>query len=76
VSGNHALRFKYGATRYMQIWPASGMSFGANIGDLNIAIPDGTAPSGNATGGGFLYSASGALKWRGSSGTVTTIAPA
>lgn len=35
-----------------------------------------TAPTSNPSGGGILYSESGALKWRGSSGTVTTIAPA
>lgn len=34
------------------------------------------APSSNPTGGGILYSQAGALKWRGSSGTVTTIAVA
>jgi len=33
-----------------------------------------TVPSTNPTGGGFLYSEGGALKWRGSSGTVTVIA--
>lgn len=33
-------------------------------------------PAGNAAGGGYLYSEAGALKWRGSAGTVTTIAPA
>lgn len=42
-----------------------------------IFIPDvTTAPTGNATGGGYLFSEGGALKWRGSAGTVTTIAPA
>lgn len=35
-----------------------------------------TAPTTNPSGGGILYSQAGALKWRGSSGTVTTIAPA
>lgn len=35
-----------------------------------------TAPSSNPTGGGILYVVSGALTWRGSSGTVTTIASA
>jgi hypothetical protein len=35
-----------------------------------------TNPSTNPAGGGILYSDGGALKWRGSSGTVTTIAPA
>jgi len=34
------------------------------------------APSSNPTAGGFLYAEGGALKWRGSSGTVTTIAAA
>lgn len=33
-------------------------------------------PSGNPSSGGFLYVESGALKYRGSSGTVTTIGPA
>ena len=35
-----------------------------------------TAPTTNPASGGVLYAESGALKWRGSSGTVTTIAPA
>lgn len=35
-----------------------------------------TAPATNPTGGGILYVESGALKYRGSSGTVTTIASA
>lgn len=33
-------------------------------------------PLGNPTDGGFLYVQSGALKYRGSSGTITTLAPA
>ena len=36
----------------------------------------GSAPAANPTGGGFLYVQGGALKYRGSSGTVTTIANA
>lgn len=50
-------------------------SFG---GGVNVAfIKDRTtAPTSNPTGGGILYCESGALKYRGSSGTVTTIAPA
>lgn len=35
-----------------------------------------TVPTGNPTGGGFLYVEGGALKWRGSGGTTTTIGPA
>jgi hypothetical protein len=33
-------------------------------------------PSVNPTGGGFMYVEAGALKYRGSSGTITPIAPA
>jgi hypothetical protein len=41
----------------------------------HLFIPDlTTAPTGNPTGGGYLYTEAGALKYRGSSGTVTTIA--
>jgi hypothetical protein len=35
-----------------------------------------TVPTSNPTGGGILYVEAGALKYRGSSGTVTTIGPA
>jgi hypothetical protein len=43
----------------------------------HIFIPDlTTAPTGNPTGGGYFYTEAGALKYRGSSGTVTTIANA
>lgn len=50
---------------------------GVGGGQTVLAIQDATTvPSTNPTGGGVLYSEAGALKWRGSSGTVTTIAPA
>ncbi len=52
----------------------SGASFGSGVKVLFIA--DGTAPSSNPSGGGILYVESGALKYRGSSGTVTTVASA
>lgn len=52
-----------------------GSSFGS--GTLVCFIANATAvPSTNPTGGGILYVESGALKYRGSSGTVTTIAAA
>lgn len=35
-----------------------------------------TIPATNATSGGYLYTEAGALKYRGSAGTITTIAPA
>jgi hypothetical protein len=50
-------------------------SFGGGDGVLGIANAT-TVPNANPTAGGVLYAESGALKWRGSSGTVTTIAPA
>jgi hypothetical protein len=56
-------------------------NFGFNTTDYAsgvnlLAIADATAPSGTPTGGGVLYVESGALKYKGSSGTVTTIANA
>jgi len=49
--------------------------FGSGIGVVGLANA-GTVPSTNPTGGGVLYAEAGALKWRGSSGSVTTIANA
>ena len=48
----------------------------ANCSAGTVMLKNATAPTGNPTGGGFLYVESGALKYRGSSGTVTTIANA
>jgi len=42
------------------------------IAIANSAVP----PTGTPTGGGYLYVEAGALKYRGSSGTLTVIAPA
>ena len=41
-----------------------------------LLMQNGTAPSTNLTGGGILYVESGALKYRGSSGTITTLGAA
>ena len=50
-------------------------SFGG--GSVVIAIANATTvPTSNPTGGGILYVQAGALKYRGSSGTITTIANA
>lgn len=56
-------------------------NFGLNTVDFGsgvkvIGIANGTAPSGTPTGGGVLYVEAGALKYKGTSGTVTTIANA
>jgi hypothetical protein len=41
-----------------------------------LQISNSTAPAGTPTGGGYLYVESGALKYKGSSGTVTTLGAA
>jgi hypothetical protein len=52
-----------------------GGSYGGGVGCL--FIPNATsAPSTNPSGGGILYVEAGALKYRGSSGTVSTPGPA
>jgi hypothetical protein len=50
-------------------------SFGGGTGVVFIAN-DSTDPTTNPSGGGLLYVSGGALKYRGSSGTVSTIASA
>jgi len=81
-----------GQTGNLQNWNNSvgivlaKISASGNIvaGDMAIAtssvstihISNGTIPSANPTGGGVLYVEAGALKFRGSSGTITTIAVA
>jgi hypothetical protein len=50
---------------------------GASISGTSVVyIANGTVPSVNPVTGGYMYVESGALKYRGSSGTVTTIAAA
>jgi hypothetical protein len=49
--------------------------FGGGQGVMAIANAT-VAPSVNPAGGGILYVEDGALKYRGSNGTVTVIAPA
>lgn len=53
----------------------NGTSFGSGAKVMFIANA-GTVPSTNPTGGGILYVESGALKYRGSSGTVTVLGAA
>ena len=50
-------------------------SSGSGLGVIGIANAT-TVPSINPTAGGVLYVEDGALKYRGSSGTITTLAPA
>jgi len=59
----------------LSIHSASVPSFQAMEKGIYIANAV-TLPTGNPTGGGFLYVNAGALTYRGSSGTITVIAPA
>ena len=54
---------------------ANGVDKTAIEANVSLQIADGTAPTANVAGG-QLYVEAGALKYRGSSGTVTTIANA
>lgn len=47
-------------------------SFQSGVGIMHIANAT-TVPTGNPTGGGFLYAESGAFKWRESGGGITTL---
>jgi hypothetical protein len=54
---------------------SGGASVGGGVRVIGITNAT-TVPSSNPTGGGIMYVENGALKYRGSSGTVTTIANA
>ena len=61
----------------LNLSPISTAQMPTGTGDRVIYIANaGTVPSANPASGGILYVEAGALKYRGSSGTVTTIAPA
>ena len=63
-----------GANRNVQLGSATG-NFGGGVVVVGIANAT-TVPTTNPSGGGILYVESGALKYRGSSGTVTTLGAA
>lgn len=77
---NHAIQLRTNNTERARITSdgslgIGGTSFGSGALVMFIANAT-TAPTTDPTGGGILYVESGALKYRGSSGTVTTIANA
>lgn len=82
ASSSPYLSLQYGST-LTQRWDRSGnigigslaISAGGGAGIIYIANAS-TSPTTNPSNGGILYVESGALKFRGSSGTVTTIANA
>ena len=56
--------------------PTVGGSYGGGAGPMLFMANDQSDPTTNPVGGGILYVSNGALKYRGTSGTVTTLAPA
>lgn len=70
--GNTAMVLEKRATQANVQLLSATKAFGAGIGVIGIANAN-TVPSTNPSGGGVLYVESGALKYRGSSGTVTTL---
>lgn len=80
TDGYHRFFVNGGATERLQVKVdgvcLGGVSdFGGGTGVVSIKNSS-VNPSSNPSGGGVLYSDAGALKWRGSSGTITTIAAA
>lgn len=81
VQGSASSSFAVNGTVRLQA-SGTGVQFGAGgvdhgSGNGVIGIDNATTdPTTNATGGGIIYASSGALKYRGSSGTVTTMGAA
>jgi hypothetical protein len=73
-TGGTLAAINFGSTRNVGLFSLTG-SFGGGGAVLGIANAS-TVPSTNPSGGGILYVESGALKYRGSSGTVTTLGAA
>lgn len=59
----------------LAIFDSGGVGFGGGKSVISIKNAN-TDPTTNPTGGGILYCSAGALKYRGSSGTVTTLGAA
>jgi len=55
---------------------STSAQFGGGSGGMVGLTNAATVPATNPSGGGVLYAEAGALKWRGSGGTVTTLAAA
>lgn len=71
------IRGQSGQTANLQEWQNSaGTKLAAVTKDAWLELGSSTAPAANSGVGGYLYVEGGALKYRGSSGTVTTIANA
>lgn len=75
ASGNTAIAGTLGVTGNLSSLALTiiGTMATTNSSALNICISNGTAPTGTPLSGGFLWVESGALKYKGSGGTVTTL---
>jgi hypothetical protein len=71
--GSSSKRFANANVRDLFVGAAGGAGLGSGSGLISIANAI-TVPTTNPSGGGVIYVEGGALKYRGSSGTVTTIA--
>jgi len=79
VAGDRVSFSTSGVTRMQLVDQGVGIGNTTSFGDgtLVVFIQNATViPTTNPTGGGILYAEGGALKWRGSAGTVSTVAPA
>ena len=79
VADSQPIFLRTGSTNYLQLDTSGnllvGLATAGTTAAKTIQIANGTAPTANVTGG-QLYVEAGALKFRGSSGTITTIAAA
>lgn len=81
VVTNHSIDFSTNNIQRMRISADGNLglgaapAFGGGAGVIGIQNAT-TAPTTNPSDGGVLYTVGGALKYRGSAGTITTIAPA
>ena len=73
--GNTAILLEKRATAPNISLLSATKSYGGGVGVLFVTNAS-TAPTTNPTGGGLLYVEAGALKYRGTSGTVTTLGAA
>jgi hypothetical protein len=80
TTGAQVLSFGTNATERARFDTAGNLLIGmtaiATSSARTLHLANATVPTANPTGGGVLYVEGGALKYRGSSGTVTTIANA
>lgn len=80
IASSNGFGFNYGGSERMRLDASGNLLVGVTAAGTTaakvIGMANATAPTTSPAGMGQLYVEAGALKFRGSSGTVTTIAPA